>query len=188
MSDLAPGSFVRHPTKPEWGPGRVSAVDSQYVTVVFEGDVTRERRFPIAAHPLVSVADDAVAADSPLRAPAPKTRGSAKPRSPRSRSAPGTDRRAPCEVCGVPLNKGIYRDERRWKSCPECSVSNGHRHVLRPCPEAFTTTEARVTDDNPIGVQSYCEMCRPAGGGGQLPTEEVRDCGAFAGQLEEERD
>lgn len=34
---LAPGSFVRHPHRPDWGRGRVQSVIGNRVTVNFEG-------------------------------------------------------------------------------------------------------------------------------------------------------
>ena len=34
---LAPGAFVRHPDRPEWGLGQVQSVTGRRVTVNFEG-------------------------------------------------------------------------------------------------------------------------------------------------------
>lgn len=34
--DLAPGVFVRHPAKPDWGLGQVQSVIGQRITVNFE--------------------------------------------------------------------------------------------------------------------------------------------------------
>ena len=36
MSLFAPGSFVRHPDKPEWGLGQVQSVIGERITVNFE--------------------------------------------------------------------------------------------------------------------------------------------------------
>ena len=36
MSMLAPGTFVRHPDKPEWGLGQVQSVIGDRITVNFE--------------------------------------------------------------------------------------------------------------------------------------------------------
>jgi len=36
MTLLAPGSFVRHPDKPEWGLGQVQSVIGERITVNFE--------------------------------------------------------------------------------------------------------------------------------------------------------
>lgn len=36
MSRLTPGSFVRHPDRPDWGVGQVQSVIGQRVTVNFE--------------------------------------------------------------------------------------------------------------------------------------------------------
>lgn len=33
---LAPGDWVRHPTRPDWGAGQVQSVDGTRVTVNFE--------------------------------------------------------------------------------------------------------------------------------------------------------
>ena len=33
---LAPGDLVRHPARPDWGPGQVQSVDGDRVTVNFE--------------------------------------------------------------------------------------------------------------------------------------------------------
>lgn len=34
--DFAPGDFVRHPDRPDWGPGQVQSAIGQRVTVNFE--------------------------------------------------------------------------------------------------------------------------------------------------------
>jgi transcription elongation factor GreA-like protein len=36
LSRLVPGSFVRHPDRPDWGVGQVQSVIGQRVTVNFE--------------------------------------------------------------------------------------------------------------------------------------------------------
>ena len=36
MTELAPGLRVRHPGRPDWGPGQVQSVDGHRVTVNFE--------------------------------------------------------------------------------------------------------------------------------------------------------
>ena len=70
-----------------------------------------------------------------------------------------------CQHCQDVLNKAQFRSNREMKSCPNCSKSNGEYHVYYPYPEAFGTTEKRVTANNPDGPQSYCTDCR----GGQEP-------------------
>ncbi|MDY4323837.1 hypothetical protein V6M93_03180 [Pectobacterium brasiliense] len=68
-----------------------------------------------------------------------------------------------CRHCGLPLNKGLpkIKDNVAYKSCPKCSVTQGQQHVYFPAPDDFGTTTARETSNNPDGVQSYCESCRP---------------------------
>lgn len=68
-----------------------------------------------------------------------------------------------CEHCGLALNKGIPKvnNDIEYKSCPKCSVTHGSQHVYFPSPDEFGTTSARETPNNPEGVQSYCESCRP---------------------------
>ena len=56
MSDiLAPGAFVRHPERPEWGLGQVQSATGQRVTVNFEGIgkvlILTERITLVAAEP-----------------------------------------------------------------------------------------------------------------------------------------
>ena len=71
--------------------------------------------------------------------------------------------RAKCAACRKVLNRSLLASSGKLKSCPRCSVLNGHEHVYLPYPEAFGTTEARITDANPDGVQSYCEFHRKEG-------------------------
>ncbi len=69
-----------------------------------------------------------------------------------------------CECCGMPLNRALSktRGNIEYKSCPKCSVTQGHQHVYFQAPDDFGTTSARETLNNPYGVQSYCESCRPS--------------------------
>nr|OYN56307.1 hypothetical protein B7L52_06325 [Pectobacterium carotovorum] len=68
-----------------------------------------------------------------------------------------------CSCCTQPLNislsKFIGTDE--YKSCPKCSTTHGLQHVYFQSPQFFGTTPARETENNPDGVQSYCDSCRP---------------------------
>lgn len=50
-------------------------------------------------------------------------------------------------------------NDKVYKSCPGCSKNCGE-HVYYPCPEHFGTTEKRITQNNPLGLQSHCSRCR----------------------------
>lgn len=67
---------------------------------------------------------------------------------------------AACSCCTQPLNRGIWSDDSKLKTCPLCSTTQGEQHVFRLYPEEFGTTERRVTQNNPDGAQSYCVDCR----------------------------
>ncbi len=71
----------------------------------------------------------------------------------------------PCSCCNKKLTNGmlhkfdsIIGDE--YKSCPHCSDTHGSEHVYHAYPTHFTTTEARISPNNPDGWQSYCNECR----------------------------
>lgn len=68
-----------------------------------------------------------------------------------------------CRCCGEPLNRGLpkVRNGVAYKSCPKCSVTHGQQHVYFAAPDDFGTTTARESANNPEGIQSYCESCRP---------------------------
>jgi len=68
-----------------------------------------------------------------------------------------------CAHCEHLLNvsQSKIKDDIEYKSCPKCSVTQGRQHVYFPVPNDFGTTTARETLNNPDGVQSYCESCRP---------------------------
>lgn len=82
----------------------------------------------------------------------------------------------PCPACGAGLRKGVFVSGRAWKSCPECSGARGE-HVYRTYPDDFGTTEARSSDPNPDGPQSYCNACRGRGSvsGKQLQCSNVQE-------------
>lgn len=67
---------------------------------------------------------------------------------------------AECSCCGKSLNRGLWTEDGKYKSCPLCSVTHGIKHVFRRYPEDFGTTDARKTHTNPDGAQSYCIDCR----------------------------
>jgi hypothetical protein len=68
-----------------------------------------------------------------------------------------------CTHCNLPLKKSLtkYLHREEFKSCPKCSSTHGTQDVYFNSPTFFGTTEARESDTNPSGVQSYCESCRP---------------------------
>jgi len=70
----------------------------------------------------------------------------------RARASKGTGGTAPCEVCGVALNRSRRSDDGHWKSCPECSVRDGVEHVFRPFPEDFGVSQARVSGEDAEGA------------------------------------
>ncbi len=70
-------------------------------------------------------------------------------------------RSRPCSHCGKPLNRSRLSADGRLKSCPKCSAaSGGTQHVFYRDPDDFGTSDARITDSTPDGVQSYCLACR----------------------------
>lgn len=66
-----------------------------------------------------------------------------------------------CAFCGNPLPEAQYLlvNDTVYKSCPSCSVES-KQHIHYFCPEAFGTTERRITANNPMGLQSHCAKCR----------------------------
>lgn len=79
-----------------------------------------------------------------------------------------------CDFCGNPLNKTQYvlLNHILYKSCPNCSQKcNEHIHYF--CPEAFGITSARISSNDPIGMQSQCRKCRSSKKG---PHEDALPC------------
>lgn len=68
---------------------------------------------------------------------------------------------ADCKCCGKPLSDAqfLLLNDTVFKSCPHCSTGVGE-HIFYKCPDAFGTTMKRITDNNPMGLQSYCSNCR----------------------------
>ncbi|MBQ7504760.1 MAG: HNH endonuclease [Ruminococcus sp.] len=66
-----------------------------------------------------------------------------------------------CKHCGKSLSDAqfLLLNDTVFKSCPHCSTGVGE-HVFYKCPDAFGTTKKRITDNNPMGLQSYCASCR----------------------------
>lgn len=65
-----------------------------------------------------------------------------------------------CKHCGIELNKALYSQDHKYKSCPKCSVNDGNEHIFLPYPEYFGVTKSRKTKANPDGAQSYCVLHR----------------------------
>ncbi|HHV29571.1 MAG TPA: hypothetical protein GXX73_08250 [Clostridium sp.] len=79
-----------------------------------------------------------------------------------------------CTHCGRPLNESQYRNNKQYKSCPNCSKKNGQEHVYYEYPSNFGTTLRRASANSPEGAQSYCVPCRSESGiasGGILCSE-----------------
>ena len=59
---LVPGTFVRHPTRPDWGLGQIQSVTGRRVTVNFEGAgkilILTDHVALLAADPDMSTAGD----------------------------------------------------------------------------------------------------------------------------------
>lgn len=152
MTEYAVGSCLRHRKRGvEWGVGVVIDVESAHIRVRFENGGARERRFRLdgLAALFEVVPPEDVPESSPLRRPK-----KAKPG--KSKATTG----AKCSACSARLNRSRYSTDGRWKSCPRCSSLQGHEHVYRRYPDAFGTTTERATEDNPDGIQSYCQECR----------------------------
>lgn len=66
-----------------------------------------------------------------------------------------------CDLCGNPLDKTQYvlLNHILYKSCPSCS-QKCKEHIHYFCPEAFGTTTARRSTNDPLGMQSQCTKCR----------------------------
>ncbi len=79
-----------------------------------------------------------------------------------------------CKSCkdNVSEAKYLLMNDRIYKSCPGCS-KNAEQHVFYACPSAFGRTEKRITNYNPMGLQSHCGRCRA---GNQGPYEEAIYC------------
>jgi hypothetical protein len=157
------GDFLRHRSKPEWGTGKVVWISGDKIEVRFpHGPV--KLRLDIAGTMLE-------AAEAPAKIP-----GKGK-----AQASAGSGRTAPCEVCGIALNRSRRSADGHWKSCPECSVRDGVEHVFWPFPENFGVSQARVSGEDAEGAQSHCASCRSRGASN---SGDRRSCGQFAGMLE----
>lgn len=50
-----------------------------------------------------------------------------------------------CINCGLPLHRSQYAMNRKYKSCPRCSVLNGREHVFFEYPLEFGQSVKRVS-------------------------------------------
>jgi hypothetical protein len=143
------GTYVRHRAKPNWGIGKVvSAPTDDYCIVEFEAEGLKKLSRMLAEQQLEVLDAAVVPIDHPLRVGGERGRVIRGPAT------------AKCVSCQKPLNRSIYSSNRRWKSCPKCSVADGRRHMFYDYPGDFGTSDARVSDDSPDGAQSYCATCR----------------------------
>ena len=141
------GDVVRHPNH-ELGVGEVIDVTNDNIEVRFA-----QRTVKLKAAVALPLLEPAAREDLPV-ATRPKTRG-------RSTSTASAGR---CEACGKVLNRSQRSRDGKWKSCPKCSSQDGVHHVYYEYPDAFGESDARVTDADPSGAQSYCAACRGRGG------------------------
>lgn len=130
-----PGDIVRHRTKPEWGPGRVSGQTVEgKVLIKFSARVGDVLLTAAGAEQHLQLATDA----SWQTAPSAVRREA-------------TVRRVPCSTCAVDIREPVTRSEGTWRACPECSAQNGKQHVLRPYPEAFVLPSDASSSGAPPG-------------------------------------
>lgn len=180
-----PGDIVRHRTKPEWGPGRVTGQTVEgKVLIKFSARAGDVLLTAAGAEQHLELATDA--------------NWQTAPRAVRRDAAVG---RVPCSTCAVDVRDPVTRSDGTWQACPQCSAQNGKQHVLRPYPEAFvlpgdaapapapsgpsatsasSTTPATavppITPDDPDKA-AWCLNCRS---NGRIPVGGFRVCAEFA--------
>jgi hypothetical protein len=155
-----PGDIVRHRSKPEWGPGRVTGQ-------TVEGKVLI--KFSARAGDVLLTAAGAeqhleLAADANWQ------------QAPRARRRDASVGRVPCSTCAVDVREPVARQDDAWRACPQCSAQNGKQHVLRPYPEAFVLPGDTATADDPAKA-GWCLNCRS---NGRIPVAGFRVCAEFA--------
>lgn len=66
-----------------------------------------------------------------------------------------------CLACSNDITEAKYLliETEVYKSCPGCSKKAGE-HTFYDCPDAFGRTVKRITNYNPMGLQSHCGRCR----------------------------
>ena len=146
------GDLVVHTTRnDEWGLGRIVSIADGKMRIRFERG--RERTFASGGEMIVRADPDQVTSEM-------LDRLDGEPK-----------KRKKCSVCQVALNRSVRSSDGRWKSCPRCSVDAGE-HVFRSYPDDFGMSGERTTEQNPDGIQSYCQECR----GGRRVTTDGRLC------------
>lgn len=65
-----------------------------------------------------------------------------------------------CKHCNQDLDKSVYRDDKKYKSCPNCSQNDGHEHIFYEYPSRFGQSVKRSSRRHPDGPQSHCIECR----------------------------
>ncbi len=168
-----PGDIVRHRTKPEWGPGRVTGQTVEgKVLIKFSARAGDVLLTAAGAAQHLQLATDA--------------NWQTAPRAVRREASVG---RVPCSTCAVDVREPVTRSDGTWQACPQCSAQNGKQHVLRPCPEAFvlpgdaapaadasTAAAVSTTPDDPAKA-GWCLNCRS---NGRIPVGGFRVCAEFA--------
>jgi hypothetical protein len=150
------GDTYTHPAKPEWGAGVVTEVRVDgYVVVAFE----HREAVTLQTSTAESVLKEADIDPSSELRDAKKWRDLSLPPEQRRQARAA----ATCRACGERLNESQWSTSRTWKSCPKCSARDGSQHIFYEYPDAFGTTEHRVSEASPDGAQSYCEACRTKG-------------------------
>ena len=174
-----PGDIVRHRTKPEWGPGRVTGQTVEgKVLIKFSARAGDVLLTAAGAEQHLELASDA--------------NWQQAPRAMRRDASVG---RVPCSTCAVDVREPVTRTDGTWRACPQCSAQNGKQHVLRPYPEAFVlpgdvaTSPAAAsggnTAPNPATAAvpddpekaGWCLNCRS---NGRIPVAGFRVCAEFA--------
>jgi hypothetical protein len=174
-----PGDIVRHRTKPEWGPGRVTGQTVEgKVLIKFSARAGDVLLTAAGAEQHLELASDA--------------NWQQAPRAMRREASVG---RVPCSTCAVDVREPVTRSDGTWQACPQCSAQNGKQHVLRPYPEAFaltgdvatspTAASGADTARNPVTAAApddsekagWCLNCRS---NGRIPVAGFRVCAEFA--------
>jgi hypothetical protein len=182
-----PGDIVRHRTKPEWGPGRVTGQTVEgKVLIKFSARAGDVLLTAAGAEQHLELANDANWQQAP-----------------RAMRRDATVGRVPCSTCAVDVREPVTRGDGTWQACPQCSAQNGKQHVLRPYPEAFVlpgdaassagappgTNPAQTPAQTPAPTPAttaipddpdkaaWCLNCRS---NGRIPVAGFRVCAEFA--------
>lgn len=150
------GDKVRHPTAPDWGIGVVMFVN-EHCVIYFEQ--AGKKKLSIEFSKKLTIVPEAdIPSDSPLLDP-DRWNELEKPIQERRKSG---DSSTKCTHCNKQLRRSQYSKDRKWKSCPHCSVLDGTHHIFYQYPDSYGVSEQRENDSNADGAQSWCEACRQA--------------------------